>query len=559
MASFRPFHEEVETVTAGFFDGRRVAVMYHSVSNPAVAPHEEEHEMLMRGTADGMIVSLLAFVAAKGNISERDRRICRTTFSELVDETRHAHEVAATYLGLNRFEPARIATLYDDLPPEYQSYYSVLGDLFDPLLENGFLRYRLAHILLYNVVFASRCWERLQGFWYSEPLCLRPMENPNVRLNHAIAALSNGRLDEIISVASSAAEKALTDRGLPLWDIRDSSQWPARPESADLAERSIFDAVRPALVNACDLPVLSTEERQNITRREIATLRDIGIELKPTSQIGDGRSVIADALGTQNDVRLLTTMSALSGVIRTGVDPTQLRISNTDGMECLWEEPAASVALCQCNPGDVGWWYVMAQLESTGEAVVLWRISATEVLALLTTLAERHAIENDPSLDALVFDMPRPDQAPFVWEATSLVNEICDAKPRPEYRCRVWSYVRDNWYHFFEENIRMAANEGRTVRIGVLFSQSTNEQREKKSILRADATGLACIAMKVTESEVMFLRWVTSFAGVQVRQLAEALAAANEAVELMDFPELAESRLSVGAALKAAVTLWPEL
>jgi hypothetical protein len=238
--AFEPFGFVLASSTAGFHDGQRLAIDLKSFTDPVVAYHEGVHQSIFIGTADGQVLSsLLQLLGLKREWGMTLPASVAPLAELLMNNSRLAHEAAATYLAIKRFSPGPGDKAYERLPAKYKEYFYTLADVVDERFDKKRVRCVMAEGI-WHTVFDSHYQARLvdSGLeWAPDP---RPEELPDERLKRLLDALRHSDMNELGETL---------DRMIEIIASKISEEPPQRSIESDNARaQKIFDL---AVSQAC--------------------------------------------------------------------------------------------------------------------------------------------------------------------------------------------------------------------------------------------------------------------------------------------------------------------
>lgn len=220
---YRKFLVEAMEVL-GSYDGRKVEIERGSTSSLEVATHESIHERIFHETLDGVLHRLVIARADR----EKDKNFeARSDF--LMDETKLAHEAAATYLGVQALDSLETrAQTFASLPPEYVGYYKVMADVITPLTSSTYLAFSLGWSLAYWAFQSDRLFTIFDKGWDSFEATIARIASPTERM------LSGVRMLQVVGPAwlaagLEAASRAYHGTATTPWDVHDDDAWRSQP------------------------------------------------------------------------------------------------------------------------------------------------------------------------------------------------------------------------------------------------------------------------------------------------------------------------------------------
>jgi hypothetical protein len=253
----------------GSHDGRSVTVDFQSAWNMVVMHHEGIHERIFVSSADGRVLSdllhLRSLAREKGvEIPAAVPRLAET----LLNESRLAHEAAATYLGIKQYSPGVGDSVYAKLPDTYQAYYRAMAAPVERLFFGTFLQYALA-VDVWAVAFSSPYLARIAESELDEPPMPQPEELPNARFRRITDLLASGTGRGLRQLVFDAAAVACRSDGRDPWDFEDDEAWKANigvqtasgcTDINTIVENAISRATREWIRDHASLPILEVGE-----------------------------------------------------------------------------------------------------------------------------------------------------------------------------------------------------------------------------------------------------------------------------------------------------------
>lgn len=212
----------------GWNDGTKFSINSKALSSPSVQFHEALHGRIFNETPDGQLHKLCC-LAAKNLVDSPHNKIYSKIAEDLFDDTRIAHECAATYLAIIGMpeEPIRTSE-YERLTDEYKAYYSIMDELFAPCSDTTWLKYA------FGWTFVHWCFhsDRYRTF-FSEITpdydSIFEIDSPTDRFFQAKQFFNNGsHFSKWIQDSLGKAAKDLKAQGYEVWDFHDEGAWDSK-------------------------------------------------------------------------------------------------------------------------------------------------------------------------------------------------------------------------------------------------------------------------------------------------------------------------------------------
>lgn len=211
----------------GWNDGTRVGIKSHALASVTVQCHEAVHGRIFNETADGHLHRLCCMASGTA-LDERHSRAYTNAALIMFEDTRLAHEAAATYLSIQGLPTSSMRrSEYQKLSGDYRDYYALLEELADPISPTTWLRYAFSWSFI-HWCFQSK---RFDLFFATEGPSLKALEVPCPTERFISAKeflLSEDRVHEWVRHTLSAASTAFSARGFDLWDFHNEAAWNER-------------------------------------------------------------------------------------------------------------------------------------------------------------------------------------------------------------------------------------------------------------------------------------------------------------------------------------------
>lgn len=458
---FRSFAEELRASSAGFFDGESAWVKSEHVRSPVVAVHEGQHEWIMMRTPDGTIVRLARVLSRNKDPLVRDK--ASSFLNEVVENTRHPHEVCATYLGLKFLFPAQIPEALNELPPEYLNYYNTLASVLDVHTSCTFLQYSLAVGITY-FIFSSTALEQLKV----TPSLTFPSREaaaaPCTRLRWALQWLEkDGSVNLLLLLAAceKAAEQAQRANGEEPWRINVEESWsgPARIAKT-MVEKAIIDATCNALTAASPEATLTGEQLAACAARLREDFLHLRIDLSPFTEEGDTLGIdlaeVCDAFSS-GDSRLDNVPPADSSVIHPDLFLRGIRADAKLRWIALRRDSADRAAQMPDRP----WKLLPASLGSELTYDYCSYSTDAQLAALLADIGEDKFSNALPI--ALVIKREQ-NAGPALTSLLGVYFAMRSAGDYPQGWAAPWQYVERGWAQFLlDQAARVRAGEPKLI------------------------------------------------------------------------------------------------
>ncbi len=240
--------------TAGFHSGTERAIYADQGATAATHMHEMIHDRIFYETSDGMfhlLVHRLAEAAEETRVRAANKSLLRFLF----DETRDAHEAAATYMGIVYLETYVSDEIYEEktpaaeeyarLPPDYRHHYAAFGELLDQHIRAPWLRLSIAWSIAAWAFSSPRLSNAIQ-ILVNRTVAPTEIPGPGVRLTSALRAIVNAGVapwirDVVEKVLSRCAENQI------FWaDMDNADEWPdvSGARKVEFTQAALFDVVR---------------------------------------------------------------------------------------------------------------------------------------------------------------------------------------------------------------------------------------------------------------------------------------------------------------------------
>lgn len=253
MALFVELEAQVDRI-AGFHTGSTQHIDSNFLNSAAVFQHESVHDEIFSETPDGILHALLL---RKQRVTEDadERKALEQATRRLFAETRFAHEVGATYIGLCLLATeAEKADTFSQLNAEYRGYQSLLDDILAPAFTSVLVRCAIAGAIN-RWAFSS---PRIMQLTSVADLCSAKfwdIAGPDQRLNALVAAIrsigSGGFRARFMHEMALLARSQQPD----IREIDDEETWSTKPLHDQRELDSLSVRVAEKLIpTLCTLP-----------------------------------------------------------------------------------------------------------------------------------------------------------------------------------------------------------------------------------------------------------------------------------------------------------------
>jgi hypothetical protein len=265
-------------VVVGTHDGSRATLHVGSLDNAVVFHHESAHEAMFTMTIDGVILAVLWRAIDRKMPTEAIRRkSLRTTARTLMEASRFAQEVFATYYGIKMVEPEKGVAALTKLPEEYQTYFKAASDVIDPYYKSTFLQVRmittLAHFA-FRSLFAQRFLPDPWRAWKD----LRDDEKPSWRLKTLFEDLTAGGAEKLRRAIDDCAIDFFARENIKPWSLDDEEPWLTHAIAAYQLDLALDQCIHEWLLSRSVLPTLEGPQRTE----SVAQLRNFASQLGET-------------------------------------------------------------------------------------------------------------------------------------------------------------------------------------------------------------------------------------------------------------------------------------
>jgi hypothetical protein len=212
----------------GWNDGTKFSINSKALGSPSVQFHEALHGRIFNETPDGQLHKLCC-LAAKNLADSPHSETYSKIAEDLFNDTRIAHECAATYLAIIGMpEESTRKSEYGKLADEYKEYYRIMDELFVLCSSTTWLRYAFGWTFIHWCFHSNRYrtfFEKIEP----EYSLIFEIDSPTDRFFQAKHFFSCGnRFSNWIQNSLKQASKDLKALGYEAWDFEDESAWDSR-------------------------------------------------------------------------------------------------------------------------------------------------------------------------------------------------------------------------------------------------------------------------------------------------------------------------------------------
>ena len=139
---------------SGWHDGEKVNIQLESSGNKLVILHENAHAEIINNTPDGKLLALcMSFLDEIKNTDSSEK--CKKLIVEHIDNARHAHECAATYIGIKLLQTKEeMEEHHATLQSEYINYYSEYESWIEDISPSSYIQVIMSKCIS-SVIFSS--------------------------------------------------------------------------------------------------------------------------------------------------------------------------------------------------------------------------------------------------------------------------------------------------------------------------------------------------------------------------------------------------------------------
>ncbi|MCL2645794.1 MAG: tetratricopeptide repeat protein [Phycisphaerales bacterium] len=286
---FSPFAMELKSVVAGYYTGDRTAIMATDTHDLVVQHHELIHERICTSTLDGLSLwALLMLKRVRENGVATPGHVAASA-DELIQKSRFAQEVGATYLGVKSMPPDSHDSILERLPPEYSSYFNEMKNVLDRHVKTSYLQYLVGWNIV-TLAFWSPLLTRLVAAEFQTPVTLAEEETPDFRLRSLLgtcARLPVSEWDALMSRLQTTADMFCAEHGCRTWNLQDEEAWVEAGKAVDTTrvELALSVDLRNTFAQLADFPV-HPEVDESLYIQLQALLQNFRINLTVHKQIG---------------------------------------------------------------------------------------------------------------------------------------------------------------------------------------------------------------------------------------------------------------------------------
>lgn len=224
---------------AGYYTGEELVLNDEYMHEDAIVLHEKVHRHIFSETLDGKLHKSV-ILCLRENVHPENIGLFSTINDFLFDNTRLAHERAATFLGVIGL-PSHTDMLNARamLNEEYSGYFTYFSD-FLPWPESSFLSYLIAFSMA-RFAFASERLSKISNLSTLTVENLQSVEGPEQRMDAAKRAFIEGDCvsQPFIEVIFSAIMRS---ESIEPFDVFDDSAWETRIHSG-VTDTSVIERI----------------------------------------------------------------------------------------------------------------------------------------------------------------------------------------------------------------------------------------------------------------------------------------------------------------------------
>lgn len=538
--------------SAGTHNGLRPSVLAANLADGITAAHEAVHECILSSTPDGMAQRLLMAALSFGErLDPPQKEALRRSLDGIADQSRFAHEVAATYLSIKQQPDAVQWLLAAELVRRYWLYYEYLFDLIDIRCQSPTLQLVIGNNIV-QAAFSSRFITRLADLDIETPFELARDEQPDSRLRQIVGALERpGVFDDLLAALVARHAGTCRKAGSDNWDITSETQW-----AQNIGDMGDFSRVTGPLAEeaeawifaSCGLPRVAPQEARTAVHRVMEQLSRYGVPEERVAYFNNQRewgTALVDRLVSQ--VELAITNSSPSQVPRADdralYDPRLFELVERFSLFASPDQP---------SPPE---WHFVAETRAEGggtdlfearfghEAVVHWLSACSSAsptghvpAAALVVIAESQAWRS-----AILPVIGHLDRVPSDGRGVAREESLC------------W-YVDSNFVEFVGRAIAAARERqaGAPVALCVVgFNKGGRAQGHDSD--RPDAT---MAVARLPQAAGLFVRVFPEYLGSLLRMHIDQLIARGEAAVLSE-ADLGPYLGKLHTIMNTAARTWP--
>jgi len=221
-------------IQGGQYDLSNTFINYQFISSQIISQHEGIHRQLIASTFDGIsqiiIDKAIKFYSNNSELSNEYKKL----LIHIINESRFAHEVFATYLSVKLNDVSETNRLLAEHPAEYRKYYWYIEDSFGSNLKTSYVQYSVLHCIA-ALTLSSNFITRLIENNLDPNLKLLESEKTNVRLEKIVKVFKND--DTFLERVRELVFNKIKNQKLDPFDITSEEDWErANGDSKKLAE-----------------------------------------------------------------------------------------------------------------------------------------------------------------------------------------------------------------------------------------------------------------------------------------------------------------------------------
>ncbi len=213
------------TAVAGYHDGLHQRVDYSRRDSHYIEKHEGLHDSIFFRTADGMLHIAALHVSRDlfAPLSDEERSRLVALVDSITEDTRWAHESAATYLGVKDCGSDHVRDVaLAEMNNTYLHYYTVFQQVIDSDVNSLFAQYAVGWALTY-FAFSSKRVEVVEDWGRLTWDDLRQVPGPDQRLSAAINEI--GKHPGFFARVLKDVRTILQDNGVTWSSLDDDDVW----------------------------------------------------------------------------------------------------------------------------------------------------------------------------------------------------------------------------------------------------------------------------------------------------------------------------------------------
>lgn len=280
-----PLASAARGVVVGSHNGKRSLVHIDSLDDEVVFHHEAAHETLFTTTIDGAILAMLwGFLDKRTTAGAAITSNLSKTAGALMESSRFAQEVIATYSGIKMVDPKVGSIALGKLPNAYRKYYRAASNVIDPLCKSTYLQVRMIRAIG-SFTFRS-CFARR---FFAEPTRAWGLDREDMadwRLRALLEQLSKGDIESLRLAIDDWAAMFFAKESIEPWDLDSEDGWTANWIAAYKLDVSLDDCIDSWLRKNSPLPTLSQIDQQAAFAQLKAFGTDLGFKIEFATDLG---------------------------------------------------------------------------------------------------------------------------------------------------------------------------------------------------------------------------------------------------------------------------------